>query len=157
MYLVSLVMYDEITVHVQYTGSIRHPLCGQWARPIRTNERNVLRKQFSFGRKPYSVYVEKLNSKTGDELLAGNYDGIGKSKHVLRKLSSEAMHDLRLDPDVYASFLKLQANVHGEALEKFGIHSFVQSVSISPVVLHFWTENGVRLHHQLSCCNCGFP
>jgi len=72
-----------------------------------------------------SVYVEKLNSKTGDELLAGNYDSIGKSKHVLRKLSSEAMHDLHLDPDVYASLLKMQANVHGEAVEKFGMHAFV--------------------------------
>jgi len=31
----------------------QYPLSGQWTRPIRTTERKVLRKQFSFGRKPY--------------------------------------------------------------------------------------------------------
>jgi len=85
----SLRTYDDISVQVKYTGSIRHPLCGEWARPIRTTQHNVLRKQFFFGRKPYSVFVKKLNAKTGFQLLAGNYGGIGKSKHVLRKVSSE--------------------------------------------------------------------
>jgi len=39
--------------------------------------------------------------KMGTELLAGNYDNIGKSSHVLRKISSEGVHSKQLDHDVY--------------------------------------------------------
>ena len=152
----TLEMYVEVKVHVYYSGSIKHPLCGQWARPIRGLERNKLQQQFAHGRKPFSVYVEKLNMKTGSELLAGNYDSIGKSSHVLRKISSEGVHSKQLDPDVYQSLLKLQASVTDSVASRYGIKTFVQSVSIAPIILHLWTENGVRLYHQLACCNALF-
>ena len=152
----TLEMYDEVTVHVYYTGNIKHPLCGQWARPISGLERNRLQEQFAHGRKPFSVYVEKLNMKTGSELLAGNYDHIGKSSHVLRKISSEGVHSKQLHPDVYQSLLKLQECANDSVSSHYGIKTFVQSVSIAPVIVHLWTESGVRLYHQLSCCNALF-
>ena len=152
----SLEMYDEVTVHVYYTGNIKHPLCGQWARPIRGLERNRLQQQFAHGRKPFSVYVERLNMKTGSELLAGNFDSIGKSSYVLRKISSEGIHSKQLHADVYQSLLKLQSSANDSVLSHYGIKTFVQSVSIAPVIIHLWTENGVRLYHQLACCNALF-
>ena len=148
-----LIMYDETTVHVHYAGDIRHPLCGQWARPIRGSERNSLRQVFAAGRKPYSVFVEKMKQKSGRELLAGNFDGIGMSKCVLRKISSECMHHMRLHPDIYQSLMKLKAEVDNDNVSSCGVHSFLQYISISPLTLHFWTENGVKLNHQLACCN----
>jgi Ubiquitin carboxyl-terminal hydrolase/Ulp1 protease family, C-terminal catalytic domain len=148
----TLTMYNDTRVVVHYNGSIKHPLFGKWARPIRSTERRMLQDQFMYGRKPYSVYVDKLQSKTGNQLIAGNYDGIGKSRCVLRKIASESMHNLRIDPDVYKSLLALQGNVASETSSQYGIYEFLQSVSLVPVILHFWTENGVRLFHQLSCC-----
>jgi len=150
-------MYDEVKVHVYYSGSIKHPLCDIWARPIRGLERNKLQQQFAHGRKPFSVYVENLNMKTGSELLAGNYDSIGKSSHVLRKISSEGVHSKQLDPVVYQSLLKLQASVTDSvAYRAYGIETFAQSVSMAPIILHRWTQNGVRLSHQLAHCNALF-
>ena len=94
--------------------------------------------------------------KTGTELLAGNYDNIGKSSHVLRKISSEGVHSKQLDPDVYQSLLKLQAQANDSVASHYGIKTFVQSVSIAPVIIRLWSETGVRLYHQLSCCNALF-
>ena len=94
--------------------------------------------------------------KTGTELLAGNYDNIGKSSHVLRKISSEGVHSKQLDPDVYQSLLKLQAQANDSVASRYCIKTFVQSVSIAPVIIHLWSETGVRLYHQLSCCNALF-
>jgi len=47
-----------------------------------------------------------MREKSGEQLLAGNFDEIGASDNVLSKISSESHQVGRLDKDVYTSLQK---------------------------------------------------
>jgi len=149
-------MHDDTNVSVQYQGNIKHPLFIPGARPIRTTERKSLHEIFARGQKPYSVYAERLRLKTGLQLVAGNFDGMGKSQAVLRKIASEKSHLKRLDDDVYQSLIQMKECNLAATKHRHGIRQFIQSITIEPIVLLFWTENGLRLWHELVCCNIAF-
>jgi len=83
-------MINESDVVITYTGNICHPLFGRFSRPIRKGERNELIKEFRYGKKPYAHFIETLAQKPGEEFLAGNFDGVGKSSGVLRNISCES-------------------------------------------------------------------
>lgn len=144
-----ITMYDDTNVSVTYTGNVMHPVGGRWARYIRKEHRQALHPLFKYGCKPYNFRMQKLLEKPGSELLAGNFDGLGSSDSVIRKVATESHQDGRLDKDVYVSLVKFQESLSHSNCQKSSIKAFLQSISIDPIVLHFWTPNGIRLWHEL--------
>ena len=59
--------------------------CGRQSRPIRRHNKNNLKNRFSHGCKPRKLYLKTMQTKSGCTIMAGNYDGLGSSPHVLRK------------------------------------------------------------------------
>jgi len=79
-----------------------------------------------------------MTDKSGEQLLAGNFDEIGASDNVLSRISGESHQVGRLDKDVYSSWQKCKEKF---MLERNSprIKDFIQSISIHPIIVHFWT------------------
>ena len=71
------------------------------------------------------------------------------SESVFRHISSESNQYESLDKDVFESLLKFEESLKFAMPCRKGIKRCVQSVSIDLIVIHYWTENGVRLWHEL--------
>jgi len=94
-----------------------------------------------------------MKDKTGIELMASNYDGVGKSSGVLRNIASESRQYGRLDKDVYESIIKFQDKLKVDNNKNKG---FVQFIAVKPIAIYYWTYNGVRRWHDLCKCNSVF-
>ena len=136
-----------------FSGKLRHPLFGRWSRPVRKAERSnlkhILKSVFRKGTKPYTVYMNTISTKSPESLIAGNYDGLGRTPSVLQKIASESRQVGRLDDDVFHSLIKLKNSFIQDFPRNTRVPGLIQFVSMDPVMVHFWSENGVRLWHQL--------
>ena len=82
----SLTMTKERYVDVAFEGSVKHKIKGEKSsRYIRGDQRQALKNLFHSGKKVGKEYMDSIMKKDGDELIAGNFDGIGKTRHVLQK------------------------------------------------------------------------
>ncbi len=91
-------------VQVTYTGTLKHKIKGEKnARRISGNERQQLKNKFQCGKEVMKEYQERLNAKSGDDLVAGNFDGVGNTRSVLQKISSESRQQNREDKDLFES------------------------------------------------------
>ena len=142
-------MFDKTKVHVHNTGKIRHPLFGRWSRPVRKLERANMKSVFRKGTKPYTVYMDTISTKSTQSLIAGNYDGLGRTSSVMQRIASESRQVGRLDEDVFHSLLKLKNSFIHDFPRNTCVPGFIQLVSMDPVMVHFWSENGIRLWHDL--------
>ena len=149
----NLYMHSESDVTVKYNGNIRHPLLGRYARPIRKKERNDLKQEFRLGKKPYAHFLKTVASKSGEELLSGNFDGIGKSPSVLKNIACESRQTCRLEKNVHESLIKFQERLVSDNVDETKVKGFVQLICVKPINLCYWTCNGIRLWHELSKSN----
>ena len=81
--------------------------------------------------------------------MASNFDGLGASNSVLRKISSESHQCDRLHKDMFESLLRFQESLEKSNASKKYVKCFIQSISVDPIIIHYQTENGVRLWHEL--------
>ena len=71
--------------HVRHSASVK--IC----RPIRAPLRSQLKKQFAQDASVYRMYQQELQSRTSEERRGHNYDGVGKSRDILRKIKSKGV------------------------------------------------------------------
>ena len=111
---VKLSMTDNSHVHIEYSGEVCHPVGNKYSPPFRQGQRQLLHRVFQYGCKPSKLRAQKMREKSGEQLLAGNFDEIGASDNVLSKISSESHQVGRLDKDVYTSLQKCKEKFAGE-------------------------------------------
>ena len=101
-------MFNESLVQVEYSGNVRHQLFERHSRPIRKGERCLVKRDFACGLKPYKFYLDALINKSGSAIMASNFDGLGASNSVLRKISRESHQCDRLHKDMFECLLRFQ-------------------------------------------------
>ena len=146
-----LKMWNSKTVHVQYYGNLKHCVGDEHARPFRQGQRKLMAKSFLDGKKPLKEYMERIEAKPGRTLISGNNDDLGNTKNTIRKISSESFTTGRRDENVFTSLLILKA----EMRKKFK-GGFIQNIGYDPVCVYYWTENGIRLWHQIAKTDAAF-
>jgi len=85
-------MFQENSVHVSYSGHIKHDVREQHARPLsgpcRETVKDILRKC----EKSLNVYLHELNKLPADELVAGNFGNIGLNARKNNQIGVKAHH-----------------------------------------------------------------
>ena len=109
-----------------------------------------MKKIFVHGEKPFNEYIRRIGEKDAAHIvLAGNFDGIGTSKQVLRQVSHEAATMCVHDSDELTSVHRLKKEMENQTKNK-KVKGFIQLIASSPTFIFYWSEEGVRLWHDLS-------
>ena len=138
---------SEIQVDVQYDGVIEHT--GKKARHIKGDSRE-LTAQLLTKYSPSYIRHQGLSLMPAEVFASGNRDGIGATKSVLQKVSSEIKDALRLDDDVIKSLLVLKHQLNKEESNSCDIvPGYIQQINASPFKVVAFNEGGVRIYHDL--------
>ena len=130
-------------------GNVRHSGGVKICRPIRTPLRSLIKKRFAQGASVYRMYQEKLQKRTSEQKRGKNYDGIGKSRDILRKIKSEGVMESLLAPDVDQSLLKLLEKFQSEVNRDGKIKGAIQYISKYPCQIIVYSESSIRLFDAL--------
>ena len=138
---------SEIEIEVQYSGNVQHS--GKKARHIKGGSRD-LTAQLLTKYSPSYIRHQGLSLMPAEVFASGNRDGIGATKSVLQKISSEIKDALRLDDDVIKSLIVLKSELNKEERNGSGaVPGYIQQISASPFQVVAFNEGGVRLYHDL--------
>jgi hypothetical protein len=129
--------------------TIRHPRNAKISRPMRQPIRSLLKQQFANGACVYRVYQEKMQKRTIKERQANNYDAVGKSRNILRKIKSEGVIESLLSPDIDQAIFKLYERFQDEVNPDGKIHGAIQQISKYPCQIIVFTESSIRLFDTL--------
>lgn len=144
----SVKVYVEMTspkiVNVYYSRNLKHKVTEQQARPIRATQREIIKESFRNGGKPLRYFLKEYEKKDTDQIISGNCDGVGKDTHVFRQISCESRQIGRTDKDLIQSLLTVMTKSKEDG---FG---FIQQLSIKPLTIQYWSEEGLRLYHSLA-------
>ena len=144
-------------VDVKYFGNVKHKITEKQARYIRKGERQVLKGVFENGKMPSKQFKESVKAKDTRSLIAGNYDGIGKTTSVLQKIASESHQTGRMDKDVVVSLLKMKHNVDMNKKKQVAvIPGFIQDICLDPAFIHYWNKECIILWNKLCQTNVAF-
>lgn len=143
------------TVNVTYSGVVVHNVKDARARNICGATRDILKQTFKHGEKPMKEYINKLNEKSSDQIIAGNFDGLGINASIFRKISSETKH-VNKQNDWIKNVDQVRVDLKQADTDSSIIKGFIQHFSISPLCIHFFTEFGIRLWHSLCTRNIAF-
>ena len=146
----SLKAFTERLVNVYYSGILKHDITEKHARPICGTERK--QKMNTLHTVNASKhYMSALLNKSSEELVAGNFNGIGCTKSVLRKIRSESNQQDRQDRDVLLSMLKLKQQMKGDIPgKKCKVDGFIQNIGLSPFYAHFYSKRSLQIWHELA-------
>lgn len=129
---------------VTFDGQPKHNIHERHARKVKGSNRKELKEHFSLlGTPPGKVYHDKLRQLSGEEFLAGKRDKIGRSKHVLQKISAESRHMQERDKD-YITSLRMLAEEEEESSR------YIQCVQAIPFAAICFNATGVRIYHELA-------
>lgn len=133
------------TALVTFAGQPCHSISERRARKIKASTRKELKEQFSLlSTPPSKMYHNSLHQLSGEVLLAGKRDKIGRTRHVLQKISSESRHIHERDPDFITS-LRIMSEEENDESSKY-----IQCIQAVPFMVICFNETGVRLYHELA-------
>ncbi|XP_071819589.1 uncharacterized protein [Apostichopus japonicus] len=131
----------DLVCHVHYTGRIKHRTTETSQRPIRAEDREVLRDELWKEHCPSRMHTEKLRQMEPDVFDSGNITGVGVDGNVFRQIGYEGRRRLQSDRDITTSLqLKQQTTLSG----------YIRQITVSPSYVIAFTEAGVRLFHDLA-------
>ncbi|CAF0850025.1 unnamed protein product [Brachionus calyciflorus] len=143
-----LKMNDKLTVHVFYTGKLKHCNTEINARHFRGKSRQELKEAL----KNSTPTREYLNRMCNSSIIAGNADYIGKTTSVYKKISAEAK-------DCYQSLIILRDNYIQKTLDK-KIKGYIHLIQHIPgSIICFNQEqceiyNSIKTNEFLSITQC---
>jgi hypothetical protein len=79
----------------------------------------------------------------------GNFNLVGSSPHVFRKIGSEAKTSLMLDKDLSTSLEKIKEEQGKEINAGKTVSGYLQTITISPLRLVLFTEGGLTLWNKV--------
>ena len=71
-------------------------------------------------------------------------------------VSSESHQCDRLHEDMFESLLRFQESLEKNNASKNHVKCFIQSISVDPIIIHYWPEHCVRLWHELDASKIVF-
>ena len=138
-------MTNNMTVNVEFTGTVCHKISEAHSRPIRGTERALLQNDFSHGLKPLKKYLEVFDKTDINKIVSGNFDGLGLDTRVFCKISSESHSRHRADNVCINSLQVIMNNMKSESG-----YGFIQKISAVPFYILFWSLEGLKLYHKLA-------
>lgn len=142
-------MDDKKIVHATISPKVNHQITEYHARPIRGKQRQKLRNLFKSGKKPYKHYLEEMKKTPMDVKIAGNFSNFGNTTRTLQEIATESRYTNKLDKNDFESMVILSGEMAKE-IERKKIHGFIQHISILPPYVMYWTEDGVRIWHDMA-------
>ena len=130
-------------------SSVRHARGVKISRPIRMPIRAVLKNQFANGASVYRVYQERMQKRTSEERNANNYEIVGRSRNILRKIKSEGVIESLLAPDVDQGLSKLREQFRNEVNIAGTVKGAIQQISKYPCQITVFSESSIRLFDNL--------
>jgi hypothetical protein len=129
--------------------TVRHIRGVKICRPIRAPLRCSIKKQFAQGASVYRMYQEKLQTRTAEQRKGQNYDGIGKSRDILRKIKSEGVLESLLAPDVDQGLSELLERFQSKFNPGGKIKGAIQYICKHPSQVIIYSESSIRLFDAL--------
>lgn len=130
-------------------NTVRHPRGVKISRPIRFPMRSILKKQFAQGASVYRLYHNRLQSRTHKERQGNNYDIVGKSRNILRKIKSEGFVESLIAADVDEGVYKLCEKFQKEVNVDGKVVGAIQCISKYPYQVVVFSESSIRLFDAL--------
>lgn len=138
---------NHVKLHIAHSGKILHKGEERRARHLKGVERTAMQVKLEH-QSPSSLYSKGMQKLSLDKLASGSRDGIGRTKEVLQKVSSEARKKEQRDEDIVASLLLLQQEfVHSTISSRHP--GYIRRIHCSPFSVMCYTEVGVRIYHHL--------
>ena len=123
---------------VAFTGQPSHNLHERRARNIKASTRKTLKEKFSLlSTPPSKIYHSNLLQLSGEALLAGKRDNIGRTRHVLQKISSESRHIHERDSDFITSLRIMSQEEHDDSSK------YIQCIQAVPFLVICFNETGI--------------
>lgn len=139
---------STVTLIIQFsTNLVKHSYRERRARQIRGKARKNLMKQLQF-KSPATVYHEKFTTLSPSELQSGNRDKVSKGSYVIQKISSEGNLAEQPHFDLLSSLRILYESLRENHPGK--IPGYLQRVNMIPFSVMAYTEEGVRLYHNMA-------
>lgn len=143
------IVYTDGTLKVKFEGKICHSPSEQRSHPYRGSFRRAVAEALDSGQTADQYRLKQMNKLTDEHRTFGNNNLIGSSPHVFRKIRSEMKTSLMLDKDLWSSLIKIKEEQSKEINSGRNIAGYLQSISIDPLRLVFYTEAALVLWKQV--------
>ena len=104
--------------------------------------------------KPSKVYHEVKEELSSNAKASGNRSGCGVQGTTIRKIASEGRQQSYMDKDLVRSIDILRNLLIEEESSReippSVVEGFVHMICFLPLIVYMWTEDQVRLWHELS-------
>ena len=154
------ILTDSVKVAIQFSGEIQHIVGETHARRLSHSIRRELQEKFQKSQHaPSKEYLHRLMSLHPDQYWGGNRDGVGCTRSVVRKVSSEARLLQEPDRDLLTSLLLIQKTMLASETTNSNteltrcnspVKGFIQFIHASPFGVICFNEAGVRLYHEVA-------
>ena len=136
-------MFSTTSVHVTYTGNIKHGINEYHYRHLAGVNRNKVKSILRYGKMPLKYFVEQFNEIPSDKVIAGNFGVIGITGKKLQQVGVESRHEGRQSKDLLESLMLLENNMRKQD------GGFIQNLVVSPFYyIIYWNEIGLRLYND---------
>jgi hypothetical protein len=139
------IIYGNGELITTFDGAISHSPSEYRSRPMRRTNRLSIAEKLTSGIMPDQLRLKELGRLTDNNRKFGNYNLVGSSPHVFRKIRSEANTSLMLDQELSISLEKIKAEQATKINSDKTIPGYLQTISISPMRLILFTEGGLIL------------
>ena len=142
-------------VTIEYQGSVKHANGDRHSRFIQNDDRKAMVDTFHKGPdKPSKVYQEIKENLSSNAKASGNRTGCGVNTSTIRKVASEGIQKSQMDKDVCTSLNKVRNSLTEQESERElppnVVEGFVHMICLYPLIVYMWTEDQVRLWHELA-------
>jgi len=143
------IIYGNGELNITFSGHICHSPSEQRARPIRGTDRELIAEKLSRGSTPDQIRLEQISKLTTENVTFGNFNGVGSSPCVIRKIGSDAATLLKLDQNLSVSLEKIKEQQALEINAGKSVPGYLQTITVSPLRLVLFTEGGLVLWNNI--------
>ena len=137
-------------VNISFTGEIKHYVASKGARPIKGSAREKMKELFEHGEKPSKMFATVMMNSDKEARLAGNYDEVGRTTAVCRKIASESRQKGRLDKNQHSSLMLLKSNMQKTYYSTKAVPGFIQDIGLDPLFVHYFSHKSILLWVNLA-------
>ncbi|CAF3330451.1 unnamed protein product [Rotaria socialis] len=134
---------------ITFEGKIVHSPSEQRARPVRGIHRLAVAENLTSGLSPGQLRLKELGHLTENNRKFGNYNSVGSSPHLFRKIRSEAKTSLMLDKDLTTSLQKIKEEQAKVINVGKRVPGYLQTITICPLRLIHFTEGALILWNKI--------
>ena len=138
---------NGVQLHVTQHGQVSHKRDERRARHIKGVERKELQSRLEHSA-PSAVFNDKMEKLSLCKLVSGSRDGIGQTKTVLQKISSEAKKKEQRHENLILSLMSLQEEFYAATIPSKD-PGYIRKIQCSPFSVMLYTEAGVRIYHHM--------